>query len=90
MSLLLLKIFTDLLLNILTDNSEYVFTIQRTIHTTKGDDSICIFFRVMPLFQLRSFILYQAPHSRALTDVCGVFVLISGGEFEHRTCRSSK
>ena len=62
-SLLLLKIFTW--------NSGNVSTIQRAIHTIKGDNSKCIFFfRIMPLFWLRLFILYQAPHSRALAPAC--------------------
>ena len=32
--------------------TEYVFTVQRAIHTIKGDNSKYIFFRIMPLFRL--------------------------------------
>ena len=40
-------------LKIFTRNSEYVFTIQRAIHTVKRYNSKCfIFFRLMPSFQL--------------------------------------
>ena len=53
---------------------EYVFTIQRAIHTRKGDSSRCIFFRIMPLFRLRLIILYHAPHSRGLARACGALV----------------
>ena len=60
-SLLLLKTFTW--------NSEYVFTIQRAIHTIKGDNSKCIIVRTMPLFLLRLFILHQASHGQALPPV---------------------
>ena len=31
---------------------EYVFIFQRAMHTIKGDNSKCIFFRIMPLFRL--------------------------------------
>ena len=62
-SLILLKMFTL--------NSEYVFTIQRAIHTIKGDNSKCIFFRIMHLFRLWHFILYQAPYSQGLAPICG-------------------
>ena len=60
-SLLLLKIFTS--------NSEYIFTIERAIHTIKGDKSKCIFFfsELCPVFDL-DFIPYQAPHSRELAQ----------------------
>ena len=59
-----------LLLKILTRNSEYVFTIQRATHSIKGDNTTCISSR----FRLRLFILYQPPHSRALTPACDTFV----------------
>ena len=47
-----------------------MFTIQRTIHTIRGDNSKCIFVRIIPFFDLRLFILYQAPQSRALAPAC--------------------
>ena len=66
-SLLLLKIFTW--------NSEYVFTIQKAVRTIKADNSKCFFFfRIMTLFPLRLFILYQAPHSRELAHACSALV----------------
>ena len=34
------------------------------------------FFRIMPLFRLRHFFLYQAPHSQALAPTWGAFLLI--------------
>ena len=43
-SLLLLKIFTG--------NSKYVFTIQRAIHTIKGDNFFFFFFKSCPFFDL--------------------------------------
>ena len=33
-----------------------------------------LFFRIIPLFRLRLFILYQEPHSRALAPACGALV----------------
>ena len=55
----------------------YVFNIQRASHTIKGDNSKCIFFlRIMPLFRLRFFILYQTPHSRALAPTCSALVSV--------------
>ena len=51
-----------------------LFTIQRAIHTINGDNSKCIFFRIMPFFSLRLFILNHAPHSRALAPVCSALV----------------
>ena len=41
-------------------NSEYMFTIQRAIHTIKEDNSKCIVFLIMPLFwprKLRHFVI---------------------------------
>ena len=32
------------------------------------------FLRSMPLFRLRLFIIYQAPHSKALVPACGALV----------------
>ena len=34
-----------------------------------------IFSIIMPLFRLRLFKLYQAPHSRALAPACGTLVI---------------
>ena len=54
-----------LLLKILTWKSEYVYIVQRAIHTFKGN---WFFFSQKndSFFRLRIFSLYQAPHSRAL------------------------
>ena len=76
-SLLTLKIFTW--------TPEYVFTIQRAIHTIKGDNSKCIFFffffKIMPLFWFSLFILYQAntpphppPPQPSVCTTCGALV----------------
>ena len=64
-----------LLLNIFTLKWGYVFTIQRAIHTIIGENSKRIFFRITPLFLLRLFILYQAPHSRAFAPACGALAV---------------
>ena len=69
-----------------------MFTIQRAIHTIKGDYSKGILFiRIMPLFRLRRFILYQAPHSRALVPACGALVphlkLLSANSFNLRNSK---
>ena len=66
-SLLLLKIFTY--------NLEYVFTIQRAIHTIKGDNSKCIFFfRIMPL---TFYPLSSTPQPSAGTHIqCSCFCLL--------------
>ena len=37
-------VISMLLLKVLTWNAEYICTIQRAIHTSKGDNSKCIFF----------------------------------------------
>ena len=34
------------------------------------------FFRIVPLFRLKHFILYQAPHSQVLPPTCGALVLL--------------
>ena len=48
-----------LLLKIFTRNSEYVFTVQRAIHTIKGDNSKCIFFsELCPLLDLEKTLTY--------------------------------
>ena len=39
----------------------------------QGDNSI-FFYRIMPLFRLRLFILYQVPRSQALTSAYGALV----------------
>ena len=52
---------------------EYVFTTQTAIHTIKGG----ILFRIMALFQVSLFILYQAPHSRPLAPACDILVINS-------------
>ena len=36
----------------------YVFIIQGAIHTIEGDISKCTFFRIMPLFQLKTFLTF--------------------------------
>ena len=41
----------------------------------QGRDFKCIFFRIMTLFRLRLFILYEAPHSRAFAPACSALVL---------------
>ena len=56
-------------------NLEYVLAIQITIHTIKGDNSNP-FLRIMLLFRLRLFILYQANHSRAFAPACGAYFFI--------------
>ena len=53
-----------------------MFAIQIANHTIKGDKSKCFFFlELCPFFDWGLFILYQAPHSRALAPACDVLVL---------------
>ena len=40
--------------------SLYVFTIKRTTYSIKGNNSKCIYVRIMPLYRLRLFDQYQA------------------------------
>ena len=59
---------------------EYVLTIQRAIHSIKGDNSKGIylfiyFFQNNALFS-RLFILYQVTHSWVLAPACGALVSI--------------
>ena len=62
------------LVKIYTWKLQYVFTIQKAIHAIKGHNSECILFRIMHLFQLALYILYQTPHSQALAPACGSLV----------------
>ena len=65
-----------LLLMMFTLNSEYMFTIQRAIHTIKRNNSKCIFFQNYAPDSTLLSILYQAPHSRALGPACGALAII--------------
>ena len=64
---------------------EYVFTIQRAIHTIKGDNASlsenAAFSELCPFFDLRLFILYKASHSRALIPTCGALVFKNQKQF---------
>ena len=43
------------------------------------------FFRLMPLFRLRLFTLFQAPLSQALTSACGALVIYSDSFNDNKT-----
>ena len=57
-------------------------------HYQGGQFKMHFFLRIVPLFRLRLFIFYQAPHSRALAPACGALVsglglVISNFSFSH-------
>ena len=63
--------------NICTETRS-MFTIQRVIYTIKGDDSKCIFLRIMPLFRQTLFLLSSTPQPIVCTCMqCSCYPLSS-------------
>ena len=58
-----------LLLNIYTWNSEYMFSIKRATYAIKGDNSKCIFVRIMPFLDL-DFILSLSYTQQTSVGTC--------------------
>ena len=54
----------------------YVHYLKSNSYYLGREFKMQFFFRIMPLFRLRHFILYQAPHSQALAPACGSLVLV--------------